>query len=177
MERLGNALVVGQRTSKPFFVLYGHTDTVPEQGNGTAVIRDGRMHGLGASDMKAGLAVMLHLLEDEELRSGPFDVIGVFYDKEEGPADENGLEDVLNGFPGSSKPIFDRARADRSPSRGRLQRGAERRRRVRRPGRPRRSPWLGDNAITKAGQWLAEMHARRRSWSSSTGWSFGRCSP
>ena len=43
IERRGNALVVGQRTNKPFFALYGHTDTFPEQGNGTPVIRDGRM--------------------------------------------------------------------------------------------------------------------------------------
>ena len=45
--------------------------------------------------MKSGLAVMIHLLEDDEVRSGPYDVVGVFYDKEEGPSDDNGLEDVL----------------------------------------------------------------------------------
>jgi succinyl-diaminopimelate desuccinylase len=161
VERLGNALVVGQRTGKPFFVLYGHTDTVPDQGNGTPVIRGGRMHGLGSSDMKAGLAVMLHLLEDEELNAGSFDIIGVFYDKEEGPADENGLEDILNGFPWLIE-------ADLSivlePTDLQVEVGcngalnAD----VIFLGQAAHAarPWLGDNAITKAGEWLAEMHRR-----------------
>ena len=47
------------------------------------------MFGLGTTDMKAGVAVMLHLLEDDAVRKGAFDVVGVFYDKEEGPADLN----------------------------------------------------------------------------------------
>jgi len=161
MERLGNALVVGQRTSKPFFVLYGHTDTVPEQGNGTAVIRDGHMHGLGSSDMKAGLAVMLHLLEDEELRNGPFDVIGVFYDKEEGPADENGLEDVLNGFPwlveGDLSIVLEPTDLQVEVGcNGALNADVLFEGQAAHAARP----WLGDNAITKAGQWLTEMHHR-----------------
>ena len=54
------------------------------------------MSGLGASDMKAGLAVMLALLEDPQVAAGPYRVAGVFYDKEEGPAHENGLEGVLD---------------------------------------------------------------------------------
>ena len=65
--RRGNALVVGEPTGRPLIVLYGHTDTVPEQGNGTASIEAGRVHGLGACDMKGGLAVMIHLLEDPEV--------------------------------------------------------------------------------------------------------------
>ena len=87
--------------------LYGHLDTVPEQGNGTARIEGDVMYGLGTTDMKAGLAVMLHLLEDEAVRQGPYDVVGVFYDKEEGPAHENGLEVVLDAVAasrGTSEP-------------------------------------------------------------------------
>jgi len=162
VERLGNSLVVGRRTGRPFFVLYGHTDTVPEQGNGAPVVHNGRMRGLGASDMKAGLAVMVHLLEAAEPIAGPFDLIGVFYDKEEGPADENGLEDVLNGFPWLVE-------ADLSivlePTDLQVEVGcngalnAD----VVFEGQAAHAarPWLGDNAITKAGQWLSEMHDRR----------------
>src|SRR5439155_9069973 len=42
-------------------VLAGHLDTVPGQGNIPGRIADGAVHGLGASDMKAGIAVMIEL--------------------------------------------------------------------------------------------------------------------
>ncbi len=42
-------------------VLAGHLDTVPAQGNLPGRIEDGVVHGLGASDMKGGVAVMLEL--------------------------------------------------------------------------------------------------------------------
>ena len=43
------------------FVLAGHLDTVPAQDNIPGRIEDGAVHGLGASDMKGGVAVMLEL--------------------------------------------------------------------------------------------------------------------
>jgi succinyl-diaminopimelate desuccinylase len=42
-------------------VLAGHVDTVPAQGNVPGRLEDGAVHGLGASDMKGGVAVMLEL--------------------------------------------------------------------------------------------------------------------
>ena len=42
-------------------VLAGHLDTVPAQGNIPGRIENGSVHGLGASDMKAGVAVMIEL--------------------------------------------------------------------------------------------------------------------
>ena len=42
-------------------VLAGHLDTIPAQGNIPGRIEDGSVHGLGASDMKAGVAVMIEL--------------------------------------------------------------------------------------------------------------------
>ena len=45
----------------PAVLLAGHSDTVPEQGNLPGRLADGFLHGLGASDMKGALAVMLAL--------------------------------------------------------------------------------------------------------------------
>jgi succinyl-diaminopimelate desuccinylase len=42
-------------------VLAGHLDTIPAQGNIPGRIEDGTVHGLGASDMKSGVAVMIEL--------------------------------------------------------------------------------------------------------------------
>ncbi len=160
-QRIGNALVVGEPTGKPLIALYGHTDTVPVQGNATATMGDGRIHGLGASDMKAGVAVMVHLLEDPEIVAGPFDVVGVFYDKEEGPIAENGLEDVLNAVDwlGDSELAIVLEPTDLGVEVG--CNGAFNAD-VIFTGHAAHSarPWLGENAITKAGSWLAELGAR-----------------
>lgn len=161
VRRIGNSLVVGDLGGRPYFALYGHTDTVPEQGNGTPVVEGDRLRGLGTSDMKAGLAVMTHLLEDAELASGPYGVVGVFYDKEEGPSVENGLEQVLDETPG----LLD---AELSivlePTDLRVEVGcngalnAD----VTFLGSAAHSarPWFGENAVTKAGTWLGDLHAR-----------------
>jgi succinyl-diaminopimelate desuccinylase len=55
--------VVARRGSGPGIVLGGHVDTVPAQGNLPARIEDGVIRGLGASDMKGGVAVMLELAD------------------------------------------------------------------------------------------------------------------
>ena len=160
-NRIGNSLVVGERTGRPLIVLYGHLDTVPEQQNGTARVEDGVVYGLGTSDMKAGLAVMIHLLEDEEVRSGPYDVVGVFYDKEEGPADENGLEGVLDHADWLDQAEFSIVM---EPTDMALELGCNGAMNAdvvfRGHAAHSARPWLGENAVTKAGEWLAEMHRR-----------------
>jgi succinyl-diaminopimelate desuccinylase len=160
--RFGNSLVVGKRTGAPILLLVGHLDTVPSQGQGLARLEDGVLRGLGAADMKGGLAVMVHLLEDPGVLGGPYDVIGVFYDAEEGPMDGNGLGPLLDAHPWLSEADFG---VVLEPSDGQIQLGCNGsiNARVVFTGRSAHSarPWWGENAITKAGEWLASMHRRQ----------------
>ncbi|MHB8641951.1 MAG: succinyl-diaminopimelate desuccinylase [Gaiellaceae bacterium] len=66
-------------------VLAGHYDTVPEQGNLPGRIEDGWVAGLGATDMKGGVAVMVELAR----ASVPFGYL--FFGREELPAGESSL--------------------------------------------------------------------------------------
>jgi succinyl-diaminopimelate desuccinylase len=162
VHRIGNSLLVGQRTGRPLITLFGHTDTVPEQGDGGSRLDGDRMYGLGTSDMKAGLAVMMHLLEDVDIRSGAYDVVGVFYDKEEGPAAENGLEDVLDRAPWLAESDL---AIVMEPTDLKLELGCNGVINAdvifRGTAAHSARPWLGENAVTKAGEWLAEMHRRQ----------------
>ncbi len=160
VERIGNSVVVGKRTGRPLLTLYGHIDTVPAQGQTGSRIEDGRLHGLGSSDMKAGVAVMVHLLEDPVVRNGPYDVIGVFYDREEGPATENGLIEVLARASWLSDAEF---AVVLEPTDLEIQLGCQGVINATAvfEGAAAHSarPWLGENAVSKAGEWLARLHA------------------
>jgi len=70
-------------------VLAGHLDTVPGQGNLPGRIEDGAVHGLGASDMKGGIAVMLELA-----RAGAH-ARYVFFTREEVALEESPLPAVF----------------------------------------------------------------------------------
>ncbi|MCB2222642.1 MAG: succinyl-diaminopimelate desuccinylase [Actinobacteria bacterium] len=162
IARVGNSLVVGRPTGKPQITLYGHLDTVPPQGNQRGTVEGGRVRGLGASDMKSGLAVMLGLLEDDAVAAGPYDVIAVFYDKEEGPSHDNGLEDVLDAVPWLADAEF---AVVLEPTDLQLELGCQGalNATVTFLGKAAHSarPWLGENAVSRAVPWLAEMAARR----------------
>lgn len=159
--RVGNSVVVGRRSGRPLILLVGHIDTVPSQGQPAAFSQDGLLYGLGTSDMKSGVAAMVHLLEDDEVRNGPFDVAGVFYDGEEGPADGNNLERVLIEVSWLTDAEFG---VVMEPTDMRVEVGCNGaiNATVRFNGSSAHSarPWLGENAVTKAGAWLAELHHR-----------------
>ncbi|CAN5733624.1 succinyl-diaminopimelate desuccinylase [soil metagenome] len=97
VHRIGNSVVcdpASEMSGVPTVALVGHLDTVRCAEQQPLEIRDGRVYGCGASDMKAGVATMLALLEQREalISARP---LWIFYDKEEGAHAENGLEPVL----------------------------------------------------------------------------------
>jgi succinyl-diaminopimelate desuccinylase len=73
------------RSGKPVLLLAGHLDTVPAQGNIPGRIADGAVHGLGAADMKGGVAVMIELARwiAAEQRELSVDVDFLFFPLEE----------------------------------------------------------------------------------------------
>lgn len=162
VTRIGNGLVVGRPTGRPLLLLVGHLDTVPHQGQPPARVVDGRLHGLGASDMKSGLAVILHLLEDSAIAvDGPHDVVGVLYDREEGPVQDNQLGPILAAQPWLADAEF---AIVGEPTDLSIEVGCNGAMNVRCrfEGRSAHSarPWLGENAIHRAARLLGRLAAR-----------------
>jgi succinyl-diaminopimelate desuccinylase len=79
----GEVLLYGD--PRAAIVLAGHLDTVPAQGNIPGRLADGVVHGLGASDMKAGVAVMI------ELARAGLPARYLFFTREEVPVAESPL--------------------------------------------------------------------------------------
>ncbi len=161
ITRIENSVVAGRRSGNPLVLLVGHLDTVPSQGAPPPYVEGDRLYGLGACDMKGGLAVMLHLLESPAVMSGPYDVVGVFYHAEEGPNEDNGLEPVLDQLGWLSDAEL---AIVLEPSDSEIQLGCNGmlNATVEFHGRSSHSarPWWGENAVTKAGDWLAALHRR-----------------
>jgi succinyl-diaminopimelate desuccinylase len=166
VRRISNNLVVGRAepdASRPRIAFAGHLDTVPEPEGGLPVrVEDERIYGRGASDMKAGDAVMLALLEGFSWENSWAEPLFVFYEREEGPYVENGLETVFAEVP----EVLD---ADLAlvlePTAGALEVGCVGSAHVEVTfrGRPSHSarPWQGRNAITAAGEFLRRLHERQ----------------
>src|SRR3954465_13247594 len=91
----GESVIFARREGKPLVLLAGHTDTVPAQENLPGRIEDGAVVGLGASDMKGGLAVMIELGRWAAEAELAYDLALLFFPREElGPA-ENPLPAVF----------------------------------------------------------------------------------
>ena len=77
-----------------------HLDTVPGFEVGEWVKQDGdKIVGLGSSDMKGGVAVMLTLLKDKIFSRSRFNLIQIYYESEEGYHEQNGLHRILAQIP------------------------------------------------------------------------------
>ncbi|MFW5924996.1 MAG: succinyl-diaminopimelate desuccinylase [Myxococcota bacterium] len=163
IRRHEHSLVVRavERPGRPRIGLVGHLDTVRTQHDGPVRIEGDRLYGCGAADMKSGLACMIELVERLDLSTLPCDLTLVFYEREEGPYAENMLGPLLEQFD-------DLRRLDLAlclePSNNELQLGCMGSVHCTavfhgRTGHSAR-PWQGDNAITKAGPFLAELGRR-----------------
>ena len=94
VTRVANNVVARTGLGRPHrLVLAGHTDTVPANGNAGARIEGDTLWGLGAADMKGGLAVALHLAATVEHPA--VDMTYVFYECEEVDSRFNGLRRLL----------------------------------------------------------------------------------
>jgi succinyl-diaminopimelate desuccinylase len=101
----GESLLYAERTGKPLVLLAGHTDNVPAQGNLPGRIEDGAVHGLGATDMKGGLAVMIELgLWAHHQDDLGYDLGLLFFPREEVGPEHNPLPGVF-----AATPVVDEA--------------------------------------------------------------------
>lgn len=102
--RQGHCVVVTPSVpgDAPRVGFFGHLDTVRVAADQPLELRDGKVYGCGASDMKSGLACMLKLLAEREQLHALRPVF-VFYDREEGPVAESTLPGLLDS--GSIPPL------------------------------------------------------------------------
>jgi succinyl-diaminopimelate desuccinylase len=161
--RLSHSLALGDLADpRPTVALVGHLDTVPASAAepNPARIEGDRLFGLGSSDMKGGLAVMLALAERRKSEPAPLNLVLVLYEREEGPYLESGLGPLLEKLPALKRTRFAIAL---EPTGNLVQVGCvgSLHATLRFAGKSAHSarPWQGENAIHRAGPFLTELLA------------------
>jgi succinyl-diaminopimelate desuccinylase len=153
----GETLLYASRSGvgRPIVLLSGHIDTVPAQGNFPGRIADDAVHGVGSSDMKGGLAVMMELAHLAAAGPLAFDLALLYFPREELGHEENPLPRLFE-----RAPLIDQAALVicLEPTDNTLQLGClgNINARVVFEGRAAHSarPWLGVNAIGLAAEGL-----------------------
>ncbi len=144
-------------------VLAGHTDTVPPAegpfGPNSSARLDGDMlWGVGSSDMKGGLAVMLELAR--QATDPVVDVTYVFYAREEVAAAESGLAEIIEH---DESLLFGDCAVLGEPTNGAIEAGCQGTMRVEVGLAGARAhtarAWKGRNAIHRVGPLLAAVDA------------------
>lgn len=158
-ERVGDNLVTRTTLGRSTRILLaGHTDTVPANDNATPRIDGDTLWGLGATDMKAGLAVMVELART--VAEPAVDVTYVFYAGEEVETVHNGLGHLFRDRP-------DLMAADVAllgePTDATIEAGCQGTMRLHVTLHGVRAhtarPWMGRNAVHRLGRLLAAVDA------------------
>jgi succinyl-diaminopimelate desuccinylase len=151
------------RGGRPFVLLAGHLDTVPAQANWPGRLVGDRVEGLGASDMKGGVAVMLALAlagAADELGETGADVGYLLFGREELPSAHSALAPLLANDPGLRSAdlavmLEPTANVVQAGCLGNLDATWTFAGRAGHSARP----WLADNAIDRAVAGISELHA------------------
>ena len=163
VSRFHDSLIVhaARREDAPRLALVGHLDTVRTEHDGPARVEGNRLYGAGAADMKSGLAIMIELAERLDLGAIPCDLTLIFYEREEGPFDENRLGPILDAYPELHE--LDLAIClEHSDNEMQLGAMGTIHATFTFLGRTAHSarPWQGDNALYKAARFLAKLEER-----------------
>jgi len=159
VDRVGDNVIARTELGRPTrLVLAGHLDTVPANDNAEPRIDGDILWGVGSADMKGGLAVMLTLAH--EVPAPAVDVSWVFYTGEEIASVHNGLGHLFRDHP-------DLVAGDVAllgePTDGVIEAGCQGSMRVAMTLAGRRAhtarPWMGRNAIHRAGRLLSVLEA------------------
>lgn len=138
-------------------VIGGHLDTVPANANLPHSVRDDRIYGLGACDMKGGVAVALRLAA--QLNEPAYDVTYLFYECEEVSGEFNGLANVMQVAPELLNGDF---AILMEPSNARVEAGCQGTLRVLVSATGERAhsarSWMGANAIHNATEILERLN-------------------
>jgi succinyl-diaminopimelate desuccinylase len=98
VDRVGDNLVARTQLGRPQrLLLAGHIDTVPPAGNERARVDGDVLWGVGAADMKGGIAVLVDLAETVD--DPAVDVTYVLYAREEVAAEHSGLRELAEARP------------------------------------------------------------------------------
>jgi succinyl-diaminopimelate desuccinylase len=159
VSRHGNTVVARTELGRDErIVIAGHLDTVPLNDNLPSRRADGLIHGLGACDMKGGVAVALRLAAT--LTEPNRDITYVFYDCEEVEADRNGLGKLSKTDPELLQGVF---AVVMEPSNAGVEAGCQGTMRIEVTVRGERAhsarSWMGKNAIHGAAEVLVRLAA------------------
>lgn len=157
VSRHDNTIVARTDLGRPRrVVIAGHLDTVPANSNLPHRLEDDRLYGLGACDMKGGVAVALKLAHD--LAEPELDVTYLFYEAEEISAEHNGLAKLAIANPHVLQADF---AILMEPSNAGVEAGCQGtlRAHVIAAGARAHSAraWMGDNAIHNAAEILERL--------------------
>ncbi|MEZ5216520.1 MAG: succinyl-diaminopimelate desuccinylase [Ilumatobacteraceae bacterium] len=164
VTRLGHNLIARTHLGRARrVVLAGHTDTVPINDNLPSRLDGEVLWGCGTSDMKAGLGVMIALVDEFASGAEPTcDLTWVFYEAEEVAASFNGLKRIFEERP---ELVHGDVAILGEPTGAAIEAGCQGTIRLRIELAGDRAhtarPWMGTNAIHRAGRVVARITAYR----------------